>query len=187
MLQVICERITDFIVKNNEKEQVDSEILRYGIELFMSDLLNFLVVFVISALFGHIVFGMFFFLTFAIMRKRTGGYHANTHLGCNIVLGTNTMIVMLVITLLGHNSNIMWGFLIVATIYSGISFLLLAPKENKNKQLDKDSRKLLKKRSMIIWLILCSVNVVLAFYDHDGFSMTLSCSMLSVAFALFPV
>ena len=98
MFHAISEKIAEFIIGENEEQKDNREVLIYGIEILISDVVNLIVVLLTGLLFGHILCSLVFFISFAVLREKTGGYHANTHLKCNMVLAINTILVMLVIT-----------------------------------------------------------------------------------------
>ena len=66
-----------------------NKIYAYGMELVLSGLVNVLSVLLISILLFHPVDGPLFLAAFIPLRTTAGGYHANSHLSCNLVfLGT---------------------------------------------------------------------------------------------------
>ena len=65
------------------------------------------------------------------MREQTGGYHARTHLGCNLILGINTALVMTAVRFLGNNPKAAWGLMIISVAFGLITFILFAPREFK--------------------------------------------------------
>ena len=118
------------------------------------------------------------------MREQTGGYNARTHLGCNLVLGINTALVMTAVRFFGNNLRAAWGLLIISVAFGLITFILFAPREHENKKLEQYSKDTLKKRSIIVWLIMTVLQVVLLLYGWKEYSMAVSSSVVSVSFAL---
>lgn len=62
-----------------------NKIYAYGMELVLSGLVNVLSVLLISILIFHPADGLLFLVAFIPLRTTAGGYHANSHLSCNIV------------------------------------------------------------------------------------------------------
>jgi accessory gene regulator B len=184
MLHAISERIADFIISDNDDQKDERDVLIYGTEVLLSDIINFLVVILTGLLFGHVLCSLVFFVSFAALRKRTGGYHANTHLRCNIVLLINTVLVMLLIMWLSLQKNII-VIVTAAAVFCGISLWLIAPVDNVNKKLDDNSKYRLKKQSMIVWSIMSVMVVILTMFGCFEYSIAISSGMMSTVVALF--
>ena len=184
MIESISEKITDLIIKEGIEKDNNREVLVYGIILIISDIINTMVVVVIGFVFGRLFSSLIFFSSFAIMREQTGGYHASTHVGCNLVLGINTALVMTAVRFFGNNLRAAWGLLIISAAFGLITFMLFAPREHENKKLEQYSKDALKKRSIIVWLIVSVVQIVLLICGRTEYAMSVSLSMISVSLAL---
>ncbi len=184
MIESISEKITDLIIKEGIEKENNRDILVYGIILIISDIINTMVVVVIGLVFGRLFSSLIFFSSFAIMREQTGGYHARTHIGCNLVLGINTVLVMTAVRFLGNNPKAAWGLMIISVAFGLITFMLFAPREHENKKLEQYSKDALKKRSIIVWLIVSVFQLVLLLCGHTEYSLTVGLSVVSVSVAL---
>jgi len=184
MIESISEKITDLIIKEGIEKDNNREVLVYGIILIISDIINTMVVVVIGLVFGRLFSSLIFFASFAIMREQTGGYHAKTHLGCNLVLGINTALVMTAVRFFGNNLRVAWGLLIISAALGLTSFMLFAPREHENKKLEQYSKDALKKRSIIVWLIVSVVQLTLLLCGRTEYAVAVGLSILSVAIAL---
>ena len=118
------------------------------------------------------------------MREQTGGYHARTHLGCNLILGINTALVMTAVRFFGNSLKAAWGLLIISVALGLITFILFAPREHENKKLEQYSKDTLKKRSIIVWLIISVSQMVLLLCGRTEHSLTVGLSIVSVSLAL---
>ena len=185
MIETVSKKLVDFIVRESSKKDNDREIIEYGMILLISDVINNIVVIAIGFLFGKVLCSLVFFVSFALMREQTGGYHAKTHLGCNLVLGINTALVMTAVRFFGNNLKIAWGVFAAAAVFGLITFMLLAPREHENKKLEQYSKDILKKRSIIVWLIISVVQLVLLLCGRTEYAVSVGLSMISVADALY--
>lgn len=138
MVAHIAKRIVEFYVKNNAIELTadNIEVYQYGVEVGLSSLCNLLVVFVIGFVFQSLLASVIFLLIFLLIRRHTGGYHADSYLKCNVIFGT----VFFLILILGKSVD---AFNLTTVLYS-FSFLALlgvgcvwkcAPVPNKYKSL----------------------------------------------------
>ena len=69
-----------------EKQLVSSEedaiVIRYGLELIINSIISITILFSIGTLLGFFKETVVFYLTYLFLKKNTGGYHANSHIGC---------------------------------------------------------------------------------------------------------
>ena len=183
MFHAISERIADFILSENEEQKDNREVLIYGIEILISDVVNLLVVLLTGLLFGHVLCSLVFFISFAALREKTGGYHADTHLKCNMVLAINTVLVMLVITWL-TDKDYMQYIVVAAAVFSGIVIGIFSPRDNVNKRLDAESKRKFKIQSLIIWFAMCIVMTIVGFLKYNDYLLAMASSMTSTTVAI---
>ena len=183
MFHAISEKIADFIISENEDQKDNREVLIYGIEILISDVVNLFVVLLTGLLFGHILCSLVFFISFAVLREKTGGYHADTHLKCNMVLAINTMLVMFIITWL-KDKDYMQYIVVAATVFSGIVIGIFSPRDNVNKRLDAESKRKFKIQSLIIWFAMCIVMAIVGFLEYNDYLLAMASSMTSTTVAI---
>jgi len=184
LIELLSKKIADFIIAQNVDEADNRDVLIYGNTLVISDLVSIIVILIIGLIFDRLICSIIFFLSFAIMREQSGGYHARTHIGCNLVLGINTALVMTAVRFFGNNLRVAWGLLIISAALGLTSFMLFAPREHENKKLEQYSKDALKKRSIIVWLIVSVVQIVLLLCGHTEYAVSVGLSMVSVSIAL---
>ena len=184
MIQKISEKLADFVIKEGFIAEKNRDVLVYGNILLISDVVNFFVIIAMGVLFDKLFCSLVFFSSFVILRGQTGGYHAKTNLGCNMVLGINTALVMTAVRFFGNNLRAARGLLIISAAFGLITFMLFAPREHENKKLERYSKDILKKRSIIVWLIVSVVQIVLLICGRTEYAVAVGLSILSVAIAL---
>lgn len=101
MVSSMSRYIADFLLEKEVIEEDSYAVYVYGFEVIQAGVINVLVLILLSAGFGHMFDGICFFVSFCLLRKTCGGYHADTYLRCNIILGLNVTFVMLVIDKMG--------------------------------------------------------------------------------------
>lgn len=175
--------LDNWIIRENEEQKDNREVVIYGIEILISDVVNLFVVLLTGLVFGRVLCSLVFFASFAALRERTGGYHADTHLKCNIVLAINTILVMLVIKWFSAKDNIV-VIVIAAAVLSGIVILVFAPVDNVNKKIDDSYKRKLKKQSIIAWGVMSIGIVFVVLIGLCDYSLAIASGMLSTAIAL---
>ena len=128
-----------------------NKIYAYGMELVLSGLVNVLSVLLISILIFHPADGLLFLVAFIPLRTTAGGYHANSHLSCNIVF-LSTFVA------LKYGSVIL--YLAIAVI-SLVTLLILSPSEAKNKPLTPEQRRRNRRRSLILGGLNLAIGIFL--------------------------
>ena len=139
---------TSWLCANGIIEPEKDKIYAYGMELVLSGLINILSVLLISILLFYPVDGLLFLAAFIPLRTTAGGYHANSHLSCNLVfLSTFIVLEGLGYWLLKYCSVILY---LVIAIISFVTLLILSPSEAKNKPLTPERRQSNRRRSLIL-------------------------------------
>lgn len=132
MITSIACYITDFLFSREIIDETDKEIYLYGFEILFASMLNIIMVVLVGLLFGQFLSGICFFVSFSILRKFCGGYHADTYLVCNLVFAINVFIVMLMLKMKIYLSEEMLAGILLVCL--GI-ITLYAPVRNKNKKI----------------------------------------------------
>lgn len=129
-------------------------VLQYGCELIISSVSGILILLILSMLFKHPLAWLFFLLGFAPHRTVAGGYHADTHIQCCLVMSA---IFSLSIVSLDYFIWNRYSYLAVS-FFSAIAVITLAPVATINKPLSKRRYLVNRKRSFVV----ISINVVFA-------------------------
>lgn len=114
----------DFLIRNHSLEEKYREYSIYGLTMAVEKMIVCTVLFGISLLLGKVPEGMVFIVCFLALRQTTGGFHAETFLGC--LAGSVTTVVLVLevfVPLLAKHMNI-FGLLL---IFSIVCILLFAP------------------------------------------------------------
>ena len=159
MIKKAAAGYTGWLCANGIVAPEKNKIYAYGMELVLSGLVNILSVLLISILLFHPVDGPLFLATFIPLRTTAGGYHANSHLSCNLVfLGT-----FIVLEGLGYwlqEYCTVHLYLTIAVI-SLVTLLLLSPSEAKNKPLTPERRRRNRNRSLILGGLNLAIGIIL--------------------------
>ena len=183
MVKCLSEKIADFFIGDTEEYKRERDVYVYGCEVLCSILLNIAVVCIVGLLFGELHCSIAFFASFAIVRHFSGGYHANTHLKCNLILLINCVAVMGIIALpimyqpLG---NVLEGLMMLFAI---VVIYRLAPMDNVNKEIPEERRKGLKRKSIIVVLML-ELSVCCLWLIEKQISLSILMGLLSAATSL---
>lgn len=123
----ICKKLLKEGIISSEQE----EIYIYGFELILSFLTCTTIILLIGLILGEIVNTLIFLLLFILIRRCAGGFHAKTHLQCQLY---TTGFYLTVIVLSIYTAVPLWSYPLLA-IAGGTIILWLGPIENPNKTL----------------------------------------------------
>ncbi|MFR4023672.1 MAG: accessory gene regulator B family protein [[Eubacterium] siraeum] len=183
MINKIANGIADFVCdkKMHEKNDYERAILVYGYEIILSSALSFAAVIVLGLAFCKLFEAIIFFLTFYFIRRRTGGYHADTYFKCNLIFFLNIIAVLVVIS---FRISFAWQviFNVFAFIFCFLLILMKAPIENPNKPICKSKQKKHKIIAFILLGILECISVVII--NQYTYSMSISLALFSVSVAM---
>ncbi|MCM1271303.1 MAG: accessory gene regulator B family protein [Ruminococcus flavefaciens] len=181
MISKLAKNIAHFFVVQKIVEESREAIYAYGMELLLSDVLNALIVLLIS-LISHTLPAVIVFTTvFMGLRKFVGGYHANSHLSCIFTL----VVVMLIFSygICNVSEKYTW---VVSIGFVAISIPVvfnLAPIPHPNKPVSDVKKAKLKKRSRIFILLLSMLAFTLIIFRLNTISLYVSSGIFLSAFA----
>lgn len=157
-LSILCARkMLPFCKPQAQKEAV----LIFGCELIITTIISLLILIGLSFLIGHPLAWLFFTIGFAPHRTSAGGYHADTHLRCNIVT-----LLMLLLSIVASYCFTWNAYLyIVISLFSAVLILLLAPVTASNKPLSVRRYRRNRMRAIIVTCINCCVAVILTMLE----------------------
>lgn len=86
MLTKLAQRISLFFISKGTIREDERQIYDYCFEIMLSTILNFCSVIVIAIITKTVFFTLCFIVGFMIIRATAGGYHAETHMACLLIL-----------------------------------------------------------------------------------------------------
>jgi accessory gene regulator B len=148
MIHGLANRVAYVFLRRGVIQPQNHDIYTYALETILSETVNVLVCLMISLLFGRPLEGIVFTVTFAMLRKFTGGHHAQSHWQC---ISTFAGIVAAVLTVLLVVPQGMYTWVtLTASAVSMFPIVLWAPVTHENKPLSEESCVLLKRKSRFI-------------------------------------
>ena len=182
MLQKLAKGIAHFFAKKNIIESENEVIYAYGAELLFSDLLNGLIALLSAALTKTIMPTIVFLCVFMVMRRYSGGYHANSHLGCTFILVIVILIFSLVICKIPIK-YIGWA----NTLCVAISLVLIyafAPVAHLNKPVSENKLQKMKIKGRVVLIALTFLLTLLYALKLQRISLFISSGILLSAIAV---
>lgn len=180
MLHNSSNRIASFFVEKNIICAEQAPIYAYGVELILATILNTVVILSIGIFMGRFLETVLFLLTFAVIRSFAGGYHADTHLKCLLILVAVFLVNMLLLSLIPEK------YILVVTISVALAGLLLiffyAPVDHENKKFDEGEGHKYKIKSrafaLVFTLVACTGQL---FFVNSTLFLCISIGLITAA------
>ena len=137
----------------------NEEIYRYGLFLLKHDLVNIVVSLAIGTLLGCLRECVAFALSYMMLRRYMGGYHASKPIICVVASITMQSVSSVLAHYAEPNPNML--FLVIAVylvLYSGI------PAETRNRPLNSQERDVFRRITVLIMVLYVVVSMIL--FDH---------------------
>lgn len=168
----------------NEQKYLD--FYRYGLEITISTILNFVLVLLIGIVTQHLIESVVFLFTFILLRVFSGGYHANTYFRCNLLMCCSFLVSVLI-----YDFILKYAFTLnkISFLFITISLLLFfpviiafCPVEHINKPINSESkRKRMKIITIIIGVVFSTIGSILIYRNINiGVMILLTQILVSV-------
>lgn len=164
----------DFLYRNEENmDEEQAEIVRYGLELFFLKVSFFAATIIIGILMGSFWESIIFTALLSGIRTMAGGFHANTRMQCFIMSMLTFACVLMILKLVAVYNVILIPLTVLAVI-SSIIIWKFAPLDTENKPLEDDEIAIFRKKARIMLVIEIFISVAAYLI---GF-VTVACSAL---------
>lgn len=180
MVGKVSRKVTDRLLSRNAIKDEDYEIYQYGLEQLFTSILNMLTLLVIGSIMGMIWQGIIFVLSFMLLRKYAGGYHASTPLGCYLL---TTLIITVALSLMKYFEISILIYLVLLMVSSVIVYML-TPVEAVNKELDKIEKIIYRKKTILIWIVEVSLAIGVFILKHYEISICIFMAVIMVGISL---
>lgn len=128
----ICDSITEKLIMRHIIKESESNICKQGLQIIFSDVINILLVIITGILSKNLLYSFIYIMTFCVIRKFSGGFHASTFQACRIFM-IATFIVTIVLARLTAKISI-WVS-VFCTIFTMITMILYSPIVHPNRKL----------------------------------------------------
>ena len=151
----ICNQLCEYQVIDKEYK----DVYVYGLELILSFLITSSIILAVGILFRQTVPTLTFLITFVVIRKYTGGYHANSYIMCKLC----TLISFGISVYFANVFPMPQYMFPILLIIGCLIILLFGPIENIHKPLTIQEKKKHKITALILFILWCVVGFVTSF------------------------
>lgn len=159
MMDKYYKKLSSFLIRNHDIDEDDEELYEYAAKVAFQGVTNIVITILIGIVFGMLPECLCFISVFFVLRKFTGGLHAEKYLHCLISSMVIIVVTLLAIRILERDSFQIIFFCL--TVISVILIFILSPIENENKPLSLNEKKVYKIISVIFSLSLLVITYIL--------------------------
>lgn len=153
----ICKNTISYLINTNNISKQDEDLYIYALKILLRSIANLITVIAIGLLFNMLKESIFLFTSFFVLRKFTGGLHAESYIIC---FCSSTILFVLGLLIVKHAGYIPCMILALISWISTILIILISPIEHPNKKLNSKETVVYKKISIII---ACSFDLLSLF------------------------
>lgn len=158
MIGTLSKKITNTLIEKESISKDDRELYEYGFFILLSNLYFTVITCLCGLIFGVFFQSLIFFISFMLIRKYAGGYHAKTEARCQIF--STLSIILSVVTIRFVNFDKISVLLLALTIIASILIFAFAPLDTAEKPLSIKEKNYFRKISYIILIVLDVLFVV---------------------------
>lgn len=169
----IVNKMKNYSVVNEE----NTDLYIYGLEILIITIIKYLGLFIIAFLLGVVKEAVAFVIAFTLLRNQAGGVHLKSFWKCFLFTNIMTFSCIFLSKSLPINHTLIYS--VVMLIISIFLVLAFAPVDTENKPLNELEKKLYRRRSIYVILILSIITIGLCLvYD----SLIMYGNIVSLAF-----
>ena len=181
MVNSIAEKIVSYAVSIGSIKEEQHEEYLYGLNLILNAFITDVTLIVIGCVMDMLWETLLFWLVYRVLRKYCGGFHFSTSLRCYLSTCIMCPVVLLIIRYIPYFELWQNG----AVVLSVIILFLMSPVEAANKPLDEDERRVFRKVSIILLIVISLIYFAMIIC---GFTYVAKITALSVIWvAVFAV
>lgn len=161
----IAQNVARYFTRKQIIDDANAEIYEYGFEILLSTIVYLTVFVVLSLMTDSMVYSLLFFLSFLIVRKTAGGYHASTYLRCHLLFFINHLLFIIGVNLYPLRYTPMTSIIVILT--SAILILIFAPVAHPNRPFIKTERMRFRKLSIGYAILLIFLAFPLSYFSMN--------------------
>lgn len=183
MLTHMAQGLSLFFISKNIIKEEDKEVYDYSFEILLSTIINLLAIIIMALVSGTTLYMMFFLFGFSMVRSTAGGYHAETHLGCFLILVCSFAAYLIMLLMMPN--LILKNMTIIFCTVSYLLVVIFSPVEDYNKPFTKEEYKKFKIKSNAAVIIASIIAIVLIIvFEKYKWGFSIAMGMCVVALSL---
>lgn len=177
----ILDKAIEFLYNNeDDMDEENAEIIRYGLEVLLIKITFFTAALVISLLMHSFWECLIFTALFSGIRSYAGGYHADTRKRCFVLSMLTFCSVFIILKLI----QIFPAILIIIAIFAAVSSVIIfrfAPIDTENKRLDEEEMQIFGKKARTAVIVELIMAAAAYYFNFKGIMCSVMISLILTA------
>lgn len=152
-----------FLGRELNLNRQETDVIRYGTEIFLSSVIKFTVIVLISYLLSITPYALVVLVTSAVFRSLSGGVHCHSYGRCLVVGGAMTIIIGGLAAITG--AHVSKNLLLLLTLLSALTGLYTvqkwAPADNPNKPITRPEKRKRFRQLSILFVFIWAIIIIL--------------------------
>lgn len=182
MITKSAKYISEILVREEIVNSKERPVYQYGLELLIWTVINFVLVFIIGSFLGSPVQGILYFLVFATLRTKAGGYHAPSYITCGILYSI-TFIITIWLAMFFSYIKVNSVILTLTFLVNTYIFWVFAPVLHKRKA-EKKERKQTKVKA-VKWSLIWTIIALYFYYMNSYWAYVIVVSITAISVFIF--
>lgn len=180
MIDYITTNLTKKLFGDLTFKETDLVLYKYSLRVLLCTLLNYFAFFLVGLIMGMLLENLLLIVTFSLIRKFSGGYHANKYISCFF---SSITIDIICLTVVKNVYFLSTNFLTFFTLLAFICICIFSPVEHKNKRINEKEKKIFKILSITfsgMFVLISLIFIYLMSYTRIGISIMMGIILSSV-------
>ena len=179
-MEKVSRKVVRWLLSKKVIEREETEIYEFGVLQILTNIVDTTVILIAGMWFKQLISTVYFLISFSMLRRYSGGYHAKTVERClvtTLLFGVSAVCLMAYVDMPAWIEFSIWGM-------SDIIILNYAPVHNNIKILDEIEQIVYRRRALAVWFVESFIMIVMFVLGmkqpYEGVWMSHVCVMLAM-------
>lgn len=183
MIKLISSKVARILYKD-EKHTDNYELYEYAIYIILSSAFHMATVIVLGLVFNLLTESLVFYLSFIVIRKFAGGYHAKTPVRCYLFSFASNIIILCLVKWLSSINTLFIFIFIIFELLCVVLILLISPLDTENNPLNGQEKKMYRMLTSIITILIFIISSLCFFKGYRNIGSSMICGVVMSALVL---
>lgn len=183
MIKLISSKVARILCED-EKHTDNYELYEYAIYIILSSAFHMATVIVLGLVFNLLTESLVFYLSFIVIRKFAGGYHAKTPVRCYLFSFASNIIILCLVKWLSSINTLFIFIFIIFELLCVVLILLISPLDTENNPLTGQEKKMYRMLTSIITILIFIISSLCFFKGYRNIVSSMICGVVMSALVL---
>lgn len=183
MIKLISSKVARILCED-EKHTDNYELYEYAIYIILSSAFHMATVIVLGLVFNLLTESLVFYLSFIVIRKFAGGYHAKTPVRCYLFSFASNIIILYLVKWLSSINTLFIFIFIIFELLCVVLILLISPLDTENNPLTGQEKKMYRMLTSIITILIFIISSLCFFKGYRNIGSSMICGVVMSALVL---